>query len=266
MEVNLRGQQHSATLGYPQGEGFENLHGEDEAAKHCPILAPPAAAAEEALLAEAAGATAGLFLLLLRRRVARRILRGLWKGLSSEGNTIGIVCLTRLTVEWRASSLDSESDKWVRARQSPISLFEVLTKIFSSRHRWKTGISTASPMIARPLYPLLIRPCPREVFPGTDFRVCKDLSLVSPIPCFGPAAHSLPLLLSLPFESGSGQRLRGKRRNERDGESRAPSPPRLRLQSGRPALPRHSKSFLSERHQSLFFLSEFFRARSMATE
>ena len=79
-------------------------------------------------------------------------------------------------------------------------------------------------MIARPLYPLLIRPCPREVFPGTDFRVCKDLSLVSPIPCFGPAAHSLPLLLS-PFESGSGQRLRGKRRNERDGESRAPSLP-----------------------------------------
>ena len=112
VEVNLRDQQHSATLGYPHGEGFENLHGEDEAAKHCPILAPPAAAAEEeALLAEAAGATAGLFLLLLRRRVARRILRGLWKGLSSEGNTIGIVCLTRLTVEWRASSLDSESDK-----------------------------------------------------------------------------------------------------------------------------------------------------------
>ena len=139
VEVNLWDQQHSATLGYPQqtvqGYGFENLHGEDEAAKHCPILGPPAAAAEEALLAEAAGATAGLFLLLLRRRVARRILRGLWKGLSSEGNTIGIVCLTRLTVEWRASSLDSESDKWVRARQSPISLFEVLTKIFSSRHR-----------------------------------------------------------------------------------------------------------------------------------
>ena len=139
VEVSLWDLQHSATLGYlqqtVQGEGFENLHGEDEAPKHCPILAPPAATAEEALLAEAAGATAGLFLLLLRRRVARRILRGLWKGLSSEGNTIGIVCLTRLTVEWRASSLDSESDKWVRARQSPISLFEVLTKIFSSRHR-----------------------------------------------------------------------------------------------------------------------------------
>lgn len=32
----------------------------------------------------------------------------------------------------------------------------------------------------------------------------------------------------------------------------------------RPALPRHSKSFLSERHQSVF-LFEFFCARSMAT-
>ena len=62
-------------------------------------MATPAA---EALLAEAAGATAGLFLLLLRRRVARKILRGLWKGLRSEGNTIaiGIVRLTPSHVKW----------------------------------------------------------------------------------------------------------------------------------------------------------------------
>ena len=76
-------------------------------------MAPPGA--EEALLAEAAGATAGLFLLLLQRRVARKILRGLWKGLRSEGNTIGIVCITRATaVKGMTSSLDSELNKWVR--------------------------------------------------------------------------------------------------------------------------------------------------------
>ena len=72
-----------------------NLQGDGAAAaaaRHCPILSLPAA---EARLAEAAGATAGRFLRLLQRRVARRILRGLWKGLSSDGNTIGIVRLTR---------------------------------------------------------------------------------------------------------------------------------------------------------------------------
>ena len=72
------------------------------------------------------------------------------------------------------------------------------------------NIYRTSRMIARPLYPLLIRPCPREVFPGTDFRVCKDLSLVSPIPCFGPAAHSLPLLLSLPLRVGVGAAIKGE--------------------------------------------------------
>ena len=101
---------------YPQRgkevDFLENLHGDDDAAKHCPIFAPPPTACE-ALLAKAAGATAGLFLRLLRRRVARRILRGLWKGLSSEGNTIGIVRLTHQTpgiaVGWVTLSLDSES-------------------------------------------------------------------------------------------------------------------------------------------------------------
>ena len=97
-----------------------------------------AAPAAEALLAEAAGATAGLFLLLLQRRVARKILRGLWKGLRSEGNRIGILRLTRPMVMVMTSSLDSGS----RINEFGSGHFKIKTL---SIHPFKIWICDADP-------------------------------------------------------------------------------------------------------------------------